>query len=148
MPKVLDLPPVWLMGFVAAVWIFGQVLPFPVFGRVGDVAALVLAVIGAGLFGAALWEMGRARTPVIPHRAPSALVTTGIFGWTRNPIYLGDLLFLLAVILWLDVVLALPLAAGFIRVIRRRFIEGEEARPRTAFGAAYDAWALRVRRWV
>lgn len=148
MPKFVDLPPVWLMVFIAGVWAVGRVLPFALFGAAGDVAAVILGLIGAGLFASALWEMGRARTTVIPHRAPSALVTTGIFGWTRNPIYLGDVAFLLAVILWLDVVLALPLVAGFVAVIRRRFIEDEEARLRAAFGGAFEDWARQVRRWL
>ena len=147
-PKFVDLPPVWLMAFIGAVWLVGRVVPLPVFGGLGDGLALVLAGAGAGLFAAAIWEMGRARTTVIPHRIPAALVTTGVFRLSRNPIYLGDVAFLLAAILWLDVPLALPLVAVFVRIITTRFIAGEEARLRAGFGAAYDAWASRVRRWL
>ena len=148
MPKFVDLPPVWLMAFIGVVWGLGHALPLHIFGVLGDVMAVVLAIAGGGLFGAAVWEMGRARTTVIPHRAASALVTSGIFRLTRNPIYLGDVAFLLAAILWLDVPLALPLVAVFVRVIRVRFIEGEEARLRAGFGAAFEDWSARVRRWL
>ena len=147
-PKFVDLPPVWLMAFIGGVWLLGRIVPLPVFGVPGDWVAVGLAMVGAGLFGAAVWEMGRARTTVIPHRAASSLVTSGIFRLTRNPIYLGDVAFLLAAILWLDVPLALPLVAVFVWVIRVRFIEGEEARLRAGFGAAFDDWSARVRRWL
>lgn len=147
-PKFVDLPPVWLMAFVGGVWLLGRVVPLPVFGVLGDWVAVGFATVGAALFGAAVWEMGRARTTVIPHRAASALVTSGIFRLTRNPIYLGDVAFLLAAILWLDVPLGLPLVAVFVWVIRVRFIDGEEARLRAGFGAAFDEWSARVRRWL
>ena len=148
MPKFVDLPPVWLLAFIGAVWTLGHALPLPLFGALGDAVGAGLAFVGVGLFATAIWEMGRARTTVIPHRAASALVTGGIFRLTRNPIYLGDVAFLLAAILWLDVPLALPLVPVFMRVIRVRFIEGEEARLRASFGAAFDDWAARVRRWL
>ena len=148
MPKFVDLPPVWLMAFIGAVWAIGRVFPMPLFGAVGDALAVLLAGIGASLLAAAVWQMGRARTTVIPHRMASALVTGGVFRLTRNPIYLGDAAFLLAAMLWLDVPLALPLLWVFIRMITVRFIEGEEARLRSAFGEAFDAWAARVRRWL
>lgn len=148
MPKFVDLPPVWLMAFIGVVWLLGRVVPLPVFGGLGDGLAVVLAGVGAALFVAAIWEMGRARTTVIPHREASALVTSGVFRLSRNPIYLGDVAFLLAAILWLDVPLALPLVWVFVRVITVRFIEGEEARLRAGFGAAFDDWAARVRRWI
>ncbi|WP_254216438.1 isoprenylcysteine carboxylmethyltransferase family protein [Tabrizicola sp. TH137] len=148
MPKVVDLPPVWLMAFIGAVWLLDRLLPMPLFGGTGDLLAAVFGVMGAGLFAGALWEMGRARTTVIPHRAATALVTTGVFGLSRNPIYLGDVAFLLAAILWLDVPVGLLLVPLFMRVIRDRFILEEEARLRAGFGAAFDVWAARVRRWL
>ncbi|MCZ8154118.1 MAG: isoprenylcysteine carboxylmethyltransferase family protein [Rhodobacteraceae bacterium] len=147
-PKFVDLPPVWLMAFIGAVWLLGRVVPLPVFGGLGDGIAVVLAGVGVALFAAAIWEMGRARTTVIPHREASAFVTSGVFRLSRNPIYLGDVAFLLAAILWLDVPLALPLVWVFVRVITARFIEGEEARLRAGFGAAFDEWAAKVRRWI
>jgi protein-S-isoprenylcysteine O-methyltransferase Ste14 len=147
-PKFVDLPPIWLMVFIGGVWLLGRAVPLPVFGGVGDGLAVGLALIGGALFASAVWEMGRARTTVIPHRAASALVTGGVFRLSRNPIYLGDVAFLLAAILWLDVVLALPLVWVFVRVITARFIAGEEARLRAGFGAAFDDWAARVRRWI
>ena len=148
MAKMIDLPPIWLAAFLAAVWAIGHWLPLPVFGALGDGLAVVLALAGLVLFGGAVARMMRARTTVIPHLQPQALVTGGVFRLSRNPIYLGDVAFLLAMILWRDVPLALPLVPAFVWVIRTRFILAEEARLRAAFGAEFDAWAARVRRWV
>lgn len=148
MPKVIDLPPLWLAAALCLVWGIGQAVPMPLFGAVGDAAALVLALAAALVFGAAIRQMARARTTVIPHRAASALVTSGVFRLSRNPIYLADAGFLLAAILWWDVPLALPVVPGFMRLIRLRFIRDEEARLRAAFGPDFDAWSARTRRWL
>lgn len=148
MPKFLDLPPLWLVAFVAAAWGIDRVLPLDLIGRSGDALAGLLALAGAGLFGGALAALWRAKTTVIPHLMPRALVTGGVFRLSRNPIYLADAAFLLAAILWMDALAALPLVGLFMWVIRRRFIEDEEARLRAAFGDAFEGWAARVRRWL
>lgn len=148
MPKGIDLPPLWLAAMLCLVWGIGKAWPLQAFGAAGDAAALVLALAGAALFLGAVVEMRRARTTVIPHRQASALVTSGVFRLSRNPIYLADAAFLLAAILWWDVPLALPLVPAFMWLIRQRFIRDEEARLRAAFGPAFDAWSGRTRRWL
>lgn len=148
MTLTLDLPPVWLGLFLGVVWLMAKALSVTLFGALGDALAAGLLVFGLGLMGLALREMARARTTVIPHRAATALVTTGVFRLSRNPIYLGDVAVLLAAVLWWDVPLALPLVPLFMLVIRERFIRGEEAGLRVAFDGAFDEWSMRVRRWL
>ncbi|MBA4351573.1 MAG: hypothetical protein C0427_10040, partial [Rhodobacter sp.] len=77
--KLIDLPPIWLAAFLAAAWGIDRLLPFNLFGALGDMLAAGLALIGAGLFGGAIRAMARAKTTVIPHRIPQALVTSGVF---------------------------------------------------------------------
>ena len=148
MKKWIDLPPVWLVCFLFLGWLIGRILPLRLFGEVG-------AVAGAGLIGAGLllmaWavvEMRRARTTVIPHQEPVALVTTGPFSLSRNPIYLADAMILSGAILWWDAAVALLLVPVFMRLISHRFIHSEEDRLARGFGPAWDAWSLRVRRWL
>lgn len=148
MPKIIDLPPLWLIGFLGLVWLIGRALPLPLFGPLGDVAAAVLLVVALALAGGAVLAMAQARTTVIPHRQPAALVTHGVFRLSRNPIYLADAGILLAAILWLDVPLALTLVPLFQILIRERFIRAEEARLRAGFGAEFDRWSSHVRRWL
>ncbi len=149
MKKWVDLPPVWLLFFLFLVWGLARLLPGGnvEFAGQGWLAA-VLAGVGVVLFVLAVVEMRRAQTTVMPRERPSALVSTGVFRLTRNPIYLADTLFLLAWGIWwgsLPGVLLVPL---FMRLIARRFIEGEEAALRAGFGEEFEAWARRTRRWI
>jgi protein-S-isoprenylcysteine O-methyltransferase Ste14 len=96
----------------------------------------------------AVAQMALHRTTVIPRRNPSALVTTGLFSLSRNPIYLADATILLGAILWLDAVLALPLLFSFVWLIQTRFIRDEEVRLTQGFGPEFDLWAARTRRWL
>ena len=145
--REIDIPPSWLALHIAAAWLVSFVSP-SVFGGIGRMAGQGLVVLGALLMGAAVAQMTLARTTVIPRRSPSALVTSGLFAWSRNPIYLADALILLGGILWLDAVLALPLLFSFVWLIQTRFIRDEETRLTEAFGPEFDLWAARTRRWV
>lgn len=143
----IDIPPSWLALHLVGTWALSHLSP-AIFGSFGDIAGKLLALAGALLMVAAVAQMARHRTTVIPRRNPSALVTTGLFSLSRNPIYLGDALILLGAILWLDAVLALPLLFSFVWLIQTRFIRDEEARLTLAFGPEFDLWAARTRRWI
>ncbi len=146
--KHLDLPPMWLFLFVIAALALDRLLPFGLFGVPGDVAGVVLGLLGLGLSALAARRMRARGTPVMPHREASALVTDGLFRLSRNPIYLANVLILLAVLLWIDAPLGLPLVPAFMWVLTRRFIEPEETRLRRLFGEGFDRWAARTRRWI
>ena len=145
--QLLDWPPVWTAAAAALAWAASMVLPWAVLGVPGRVlgAVLVLAGFAAMLF--AVMEMTKAKTTVIPRRQPDALVTSGIFEWSRNPIYLGDALVVAGVMLWLQVPWALPLVGVFGWILRSRFIDGEEQRLTETFGAEFALWAARTGRW-
>ena len=111
-----------------------------------------LGVQGEQLEMIVMWSVSlrRARTtvnPLRPERA-SALVTTGVYRITRNPMYVGMALMLLA---W-AVLLASPAAlAGpvtFIAYMNRFQIGPEEDALDTLFGPDYAAYRSRVRRWL
>ncbi|MGJ8584536.1 MAG: methyltransferase family protein [Marinosulfonomonas sp.] len=149
MIRGLDLPPIWLIGFIALAWWISTVMPgvslsFPWQGAV----AMALFLIGILLTGLAAFEMARARTTIIPHRTPDALVTSGVFRWTRNPIYLGDVLILTSFVLWFQVAAGLFLVPVFMWVIRRRFIDQEEQGLRAKFAGDFEDWQKKTRRWM
>ncbi|WP_305970577.1 MULTISPECIES: isoprenylcysteine carboxylmethyltransferase family protein [unclassified Mameliella] len=148
--KWMDMPPVWLVGALGLAWVqkthFGYGLGFgPV---VADLLGGLLVGGGVILMALALYEMRRHRTTVIPHREADRLVTSGIFKRSRNPIYLGDSMILLGIILYWDAVLALPLVPIFVWVIERRFIVPEENHLRRKFRAAFARYEKDVRRWI
>ncbi|MEZ5797375.1 MAG: isoprenylcysteine carboxylmethyltransferase family protein [Paracoccaceae bacterium] len=145
--RALDWPPVWTAAAVGLVWVLSLVMPWPILGATGQVLGAVAALTGLGLMLAAVLEMRAARTTFIPRRQPTALVTTGVFEWSRNPIYLGDVLVLAGAMLWFKLVWALPMLGVFGWILRWRFIDGEEQRLLEAFGAEYGLWAARTARW-
>jgi protein-S-isoprenylcysteine O-methyltransferase Ste14 len=148
--KVLDAPLIWLAGFVLLAWLQIRLLPLPLpfAAELGhDIGAFM--VIG-GLFFVivAVRHMRRHRTTVLPRSDASELVTTGIFGKSRNPIYLGFVLILAGVSLWIGSILGLILVPVLVIVLSRRFIEGEEAHLRSVFGEAFERYAESTRRWL
>ena len=107
-----------------------------------------LILIGLVLATAAIRNFGRAGTPVPTIEPTRALVTTGVHGWSRNPIYVGMFLIyggigVAARSSWM-LVLALPLAI----TIRYGVVAREEAYLERRFGGAYRDYKARVRRWL
>ncbi|MEL6610021.1 MAG: isoprenylcysteine carboxylmethyltransferase family protein [Pseudomonadota bacterium] len=150
MPKGLkwvDIPPVWLVAFLVVGWLVAQAL-----GTQSDwrwrLEGGSLVAIGVGLMVWAVVTMARARTTVIPHMSPDALVTDGPFRFSRNPIYLGDGLVLAGAVLWWGAWPLLVLVPVFGWVITARFIRAEEARLISHFGPQFHAWAAKTRRWI
>ncbi|MEM6622476.1 MAG: isoprenylcysteine carboxylmethyltransferase family protein [Pseudomonadota bacterium] len=149
--KWLNLPPVWLAGFMALAWGLAQIWA-PLAGGPWERAALWAgrALIGGGLIWViwAVIQFQRAKTTVIPHQQPSALVDGGPFRYSRNPIYLADLLILAGWSLTLGAPHTALLVVPFFVVLERLFIQPEEARLEAALGPAYTAYRTRVRRWL
>ncbi len=149
MVKRVVYPPVWLAIGLAAVFAFNELMPGPRFtsvlsqgvGGVIIVVGLWLLVNAAGLF-------RRAGTELIPFKNVTALVTGGAYRFTRNPMYLGMLLVLLGCAVTVGAAYALAVPVVFAVVIEVRFIRPEEAMLRELFGAEFDAYCLKVRRWL
>lgn len=78
---------------------------------------------------------------------PERLVTSGPFAYTRNPMYLGHLIFLTGLSLFLQSYLAAFFAIGTAIWMHRRVLR-DEARLRELFGDFYDAYASQVKRWI
>lgn len=145
----IDLPPIWLAAFIGLTWVLSRLLSgLTVQSSLQGYVAAILILLGVGLMVAAAWEMYNARTTIIPHRQPQALVQTGVFRISRNPIYLGDLFVLAGAMTYWGVVLAIPLLWIFVRIIEVRFIEKEEERLKEGFGQNFAQWAKNTRRWL
>lgn len=107
-----------------------------------------LILIGVALMAAGIRAFFRATTPVPTNQPTHTLVTTGIHGWTRNPIYLGMFLIyggigVAAHSAWV-LVLTLPLAI----LIRYGVVAREEVYLERRFCDSYLAYKRRVRRWL
>lgn len=145
----LRIPPVALCALCAiAMWLLPSVLAIAIPGA--WIIALVLAAIGGMLCIAGLLAFRSAKTTVNPiHPAAStALVVRGVYRWTRNPMYLGFALLLLAFALWLGKLSALLAVPLFMAYLQHFQIRPEEDALRQQFGASFDTYRQQVRRWL
>ena len=140
-PPILTLALALVMG-VAAGWPAPDGLRW---------ALAFLVFMAAGFFGfPALRAFRQAKTTINPVQIDraSALVTGGIYRWSRNPMYVALTLLLAAWALFLGgtLVWAGPLVLAL--WLDRLQILPEEAAMRARFGPAYDAYRTQVRRWL
>ena len=153
MPSLdLKVPPpaVALVVALAMWWVsrYGLLEGVPLAWRVG--AALVVAAVGAAFDVAGILAFGRAKTTVNPMKPEksAALVNTGVFRITRNPMYVGMVFILLAWAVYLASPWALfgpPLFAAY---ITRFQIKPEERVLAARFGDEFASYTARVRRWL
>jgi protein-S-isoprenylcysteine O-methyltransferase Ste14 len=149
---VIARPPLLFLASLLLCFVLDRLLPLPFPGPsialVHWIIAGFLIIIGSALAAAGIRNFSRARTPVPTNEPTRALVTTGIHGWTRNPIYLGMFLVYggigIAVRSPSILILTLPLAIA----IRYGVVAREEAYLERRFGDTYRDYKARVRRWV
>jgi protein-S-isoprenylcysteine O-methyltransferase Ste14 len=102
-------------------------------------------------FGVLMWAWGLFRksgTPTRPTHQATALVTSGPFRFSRNPMYLAIVVMLLGIAVWVGSLPMLIAPVGFFAFMSLVFIPYEERRLRETFGAAYLSFTQRVRRWI
>jgi protein-S-isoprenylcysteine O-methyltransferase Ste14 len=144
-------PPLVALLCGAAMWYLSKITP--VFGLPAELrwflaGLFVLVGVSLDLRGLLTFlKSGTTVNPLRPHQA-SALVVTGVYRHTRNPMYLGQALLLSAFAIFLDAPLAWLGIAAFIGYITRFQIQPEEAALRHIFGAAYQNYCERVPRWL
>ena len=153
MPNLeLKIPPP-LVAVMTAGAMYGVASLLPVLAlspSVRAVAALALAVVGASFDVAGLVAFRRAKTtvnPMAPHQS-SSVVSTGVYRFTRNPMYLGLVFLLLAWAVYLSSAWALLGVPVFMAYITRFQIKPEENVLAARFGKSYADYRARVRRWL
>lgn len=115
--------------------------PWRLAGLVPTVAGLASAVLGERRF-------RRHGTPVRPFEPTTALVTDGVFRYSRNPMYLGLVLVLAGLALLLGTLSPLFVLPLFVWLITTRFVRREEALLEERFGQRYADYRAKVRRWL
>jgi len=148
--QVIVLPPLLFLGTIALAALLEAVVPFPLplspgvaygLGALLVLGGLALLLLGARRFSAA----GTNIPPTLP---TTALVVTGPYRWSRNPLYLAMLLIyaglgIAALSSW-----ALLLTVPLVLVLNYGVIIREEAYLERKFGGDYRAYRARVRRWI
>jgi len=162
-PGVIAPPPLIYLGFLLAGWGLGEVASLPAVAGAGlgwltagfglDMPVrrgLALALIVGGLLldGAAAGHFRRLGTPPEPWKPTTVLATGGLYGLTRNPIYLGFAITYVGLAIAMDSWLVLVLLIPCLIVVDRFVIRREERYLALKFGADYDDYRARVRRWL
>ena len=147
--KRIIYPPMWLAIGIIVQFVCNEYFPGMRFTTVaGQVIGGVILVIGLVLLVVAGGLFKQADTDMIPFREVSALVTTGVYRFTRNPMYLGMALVLLACAVTVGAATAFIVPPLFMVIIHFRFILPEEQMLREIFPEEFPAYCRKVRRWV
>jgi protein-S-isoprenylcysteine O-methyltransferase Ste14 len=111
-------------------------------------AGAVVFLIGAAIAAWGLWTFRKARTTTVPGEESSQLVTSGPYRFTRNPMYVGLTVAYIGeagILRQLAPLLLLPLVIAYLNWI---VIPLEESTLGRVFGAQYERYRSRVRRWL
>ena len=144
-------PPVVMLVFALSMWLLSAsessmalALPWR------RTLAIIMWSLGFTIAIAGLLEFWRAKTTVNPlsPEAASAMVTSGIYQYSRNPMYVGLLFALVGWAVWLSHLVAFGLLPFFILYINRFQIEPEERALSVKFGEQFRQYRNSVRRWL
>lgn len=148
----LKVPPVPLTAiFAGAMYGLSLLSPLADFTLAGsDLAALVLLLLGAAIALAGVMVFRASKTTVNPLTpgASTTVVSTGVYRFSRNPMYLGFLLVLAAWAVYLSNALAVMLLPAFVVYVSQFQIKPEERALLARFGARFSEYMVTVRRWV
>ncbi|TAL90355.1 MAG: isoprenylcysteine carboxylmethyltransferase family protein [Candidimonas sp.] len=144
-------PPIVMLVTALVMWLLSVFLPgFTLHALHSVTAAAIIGLAGLSLGMAGIIAFKRAQTTVDPRRPGSAstLVTSGIYRLTRNPMYLGILLVLIAWAIFLGNGLSLLFAFAFAMYIHRYQIRPEERFLQQKFGTDFASYKAKVRMWI
>lgn len=148
----LKAPPVAVSLLAGAgMWLMAKAFPaltFPFPYRQAVAAALAVAGAVVAVLGVATFRRARTTVNPIKPQSASSLVTTGIYRFSRNPMYLGILLLLAGWAVYLANAPALILLPAFVLYMNRFQITPEERALSALFGSEFAAYKQRVRRWM
>lgn len=144
-------PPLVALTIGCVMWIlakFGPQVPLPTAVRI--LVGLVTAAVGLSISITGGVSLCRAKTTINPFKpeTATALVPTGIYAVTRNPMYLGLLVVLVSWLLYLASPVALIGPLAFWLYINRFQIIPEEQALVALFGNGFREYTARVRRWL
>jgi protein-S-isoprenylcysteine O-methyltransferase Ste14 len=148
-PGVHFPPPLLYAGAVVGGWLLDRARPLSIGGGNGRITLGWVFVAGwALLAAAAIGLFRRKQTSMITFRPAGTLVTSGPYAFTRNPMYVSLVILTIAFALFLNSWWIVILLIPALLTVQQIVIVPEEQYLRRRFGAEYEAYMRRVRRWV
>ena len=151
-PRVFVPPPLVFVGGWIVAWLLDWRIEFAIDGagpsipQVGLGVALLLA--GFGLMAWAMLTFRRCQTPVVPVQPARVVVDEGPYRFTRNPMYLGLTGAYVGFAALTNQAWPLVLLPAILFIMSAAIIEREERHLGARFGASYEEYCSRVRRWI
>jgi len=146
---VIAFPPLLVAGALALGLLWHWLVPrHPFPSGPSRIAGIVFLVAGGALIAWGARTMRAAGTNIDPTQPAVALVTTCPFRWSRNPLYLANLIIYVGTTLVVDALWPFVLLVPLIALLEWGVIRREERYLSRTFGASYDAYRARVRRWL
>jgi protein-S-isoprenylcysteine O-methyltransferase Ste14 len=148
-PRVFVPPPLLIVAtLLSGLALDPGLRSWPVMSVISAVPAIIFGCTGFTLIGLALGLFARFQTRPEPWKPSSALVTTGVYRYTRNPMYVGMLLVYLAAALMFRSSAAGILSLPLFLLIDQFVVRKEEEYLSARFGAPYEDYRRIVRRWA
>ncbi len=143
-------PPLLIYGGPLAVGVyFNRRSPFELMPHnLARIIGVTLGIVAIVLSLAAATQFWRARTPMMPYKSTTAIIESGPFAISRNPLYLGMTLGYVATSLFFNTAWPLLLLPLVLLVMYRGVIAREERYLEQKFGERYVEYMGRVRRWI
>lgn len=147
-PNFIPWPPLLLAGCALAAVLLNLIVPAPLEFRGAKAIGVLLIVVALSMDLWAMRTLHEAQTTILPHRGSSHLVTQGPFGYSRNPIYLANMLLIaglgcLTLNAWFLLLAPIDGVLTHFLAVRR-----EEKHLLAKFGYQYEAYCRKVRRWI
>ncbi len=141
-------PPLIYLGALGIGYYFSHIYPLDFMPTAAKPLGWPLIALGVLCWASAFRMMRRANTPINPYKPSTALVTAGPYSFSRNPLYVAVTLFYVGIALLLNALWAIVLLPLVFIVMARGVITREERFLERKFGAAYQEYKARVRRWI
>jgi len=142
-------PPLVMLAHLLAAFLLNWTIPFQFgFSKSFEWAGYILVFCGLGLAFSAVSQFGKMRTTLDPHGSVSAIVTSGPYRFSRNPIYLGFVCMLIGLPLALGNYWGVVLSPLLMAALYQLVIKHEEAYLEKKFRDVYASYKSRVRRWL
>jgi protein-S-isoprenylcysteine O-methyltransferase Ste14 len=145
-------PPILFAGAVLLGCLLSWIVPLgPGLGSANAralAAGGAIALIGFTLMAVSVRQFRQAGTSVIPGEPSAVLLESGPYRFTRNPIYIGFVIFYFGLAIMLTSAWMLLLLIPVLIILQRGVVEREEAYLQAKFGEAYRKYLARVPRWL
>lgn len=146
---VIAIPPLILIAFIGLGVILHNIFPLHfIHGPLKTIIGAIFLAYSVLVMSLAILQLRKAGTNIDVRKPTTAVVTDGIYRYTRNPIYVSMVLLMIAISVLVSNIWIFVLSPAFAIVMQKGVIEREERYLEKKFGTEYTDYKKRTRRWI